>query len=61
MYSIEGLERGIENSKKNIKTFEEAIDKERQLIGEWYGMIDVLKQKERDSKPVEIIVNGTKH
>ena len=46
MFSIEALERGIEGCKKNIKVFEDAIDKERDQIKEYYGMIDVLRKKE---------------
>jgi hypothetical protein len=53
MYSIEGLEHGIENCKKNIVTFEEAIKKERETIDEYYRMIDVLKEKERAKKALE--------
>jgi hypothetical protein len=55
MYSIEGLEHGIENCKKNIVTFEEAIKKERETIDEYYRMIDVLKEKERAKKAAEAL------
>jgi hypothetical protein len=50
MYSIEALERGIEDIKKNIKIFEQTIDLERKRIDEYYGMIEVLKQKEREKR-----------
>ena len=50
MHSIEGLERGIEHAKKNIKTFEDAIKKERETIDEYHKMIDTLKQKQRDEE-----------
>lgn len=50
MYSVEGLENGIEQARKNIKTFEDAIQKERDTIDEYYKMIDVLKEKERAKK-----------
>ena len=45
-YSIESLERGIEACKKNIKTFEDAIDKERDTIKEYRQMIDVIEEKQ---------------
>lgn len=50
MYSTESLERGIEDIKKNIKVFEEAIAKERARIDEYYGMIDALKLKQREEE-----------
>lgn len=49
-YSVESLENGIVACNKNIKTFEEAIVKERETIKEYYDMIDVVKRKERESK-----------
>jgi len=55
MYSVEGLENGIEQARKNIKTFEDAIQKERDTIDEYYKMIDVLKEKERAKKAAEAI------
>ncbi|MHA2046583.1 MAG: hypothetical protein ACW99G_17485 [Candidatus Thorarchaeota archaeon] len=53
MHSVEGLEQGIEHCKKNIKTFEDAIQKERDTIDEYYRMIDLLKEKERVNKALE--------
>lgn len=53
-YSIESLERGIEACKKNISTFEDAIDKERNTIKEYRRMMDVLENKERLSKPIRV-------
>ena len=53
MHSIEGLERGIEHCKKNIETFEDAIQKERNTIDEYYRMIDALKEKERVQKALK--------
>lgn len=53
MYSVESLERGIEHCKKNIKTFEDAIQKERDTIDEYYGMIDALKEKARIAMALE--------
>ncbi len=60
MYSAESLERGIENCKKNIKTFEDAIQKERDTINEYYGMIDILKEKERVKKALEAVGESIK-
>ena len=53
MYSTESLEHGIEQCKKNIQTFEEAIKKERDTIDQYYGMIDALKEKARVQKALE--------
>lgn len=55
MYSVEALERGIESAKKNIVVFEEAIQKERDQIAEYYKMIDHLKEKERKEKDIKAI------
>jgi hypothetical protein len=61
MFSIESLERGIEGCEKNIKVFDEAIDKERNQIKEYYRMIDVLRKKElaqKALKKVEETINA---
>lgn len=55
-YSIESLKRGIEAAKKNMKTFEDAIQKERDTIKEYYFMIDTVEQKEREGDRVIRIV-----
>lgn len=47
MYSTEALKEGIEKCKANIATFETAIQKERDTINEYYGMINVLDSKRR--------------
>jgi hypothetical protein len=47
---VDALKRGIESCKKNIETFEEAIEKERQTIKDYHNMIDVLERKEREAK-----------
>ena len=49
-YSVDSLLRGIESAKDNIKTFEEAIEKERQTIKEYRFMIDTVERKEREAK-----------
>lgn len=53
MYNIEGLENGIENCRKNIKIFEEAIDKERETIKEYYRQIEIIERKEQERKHVD--------
>lgn len=55
MYSIEGLERGIESSKKNIKVFEDAIKKERETMAQYYEMIDVLKRKKIEAETKKLL------
>lgn len=49
-FNSEALERGIEQCKKNILTFEQAIEKERNTIKEYYKMIDLNEQQERMDK-----------
>jgi len=61
MYNIDSLERGIESCKKNVKTFEDAIDKEMETIKEYRKMIEVLQTKELLSKPITVeITNDNK-
>jgi len=50
MYEVQGLKDGIERCKINIKTFEDAINKELETIKEYQGMIKVLQEaKDGDS------------
>lgn len=49
-YNSESLERGIEQCKTNIKTFEEAIEKERNTIKEYYRMMEHNQEQERLNK-----------
>jgi len=58
MYSIEGLENGIKNCKKNIQTFEKAIDKERAQIDGYRDMIEVLKDKKREKEALDKVVES---
>lgn len=53
-YSVESLERGIEAARKNIKIFEDAIDKERDTIKEYRFMMEVIEQKESIPKEIKI-------
>jgi hypothetical protein len=61
MYSIEGLENGIEGCRKNIQVLEAAIDKERQTIKEYRVMMDDiefaadLKTKAEEGVNIEVV------
>ena len=56
-YDIDGLTRGIDACKRNIETFEQAIEKERQTIKEYKIMIDHLKEKAKRPKDIVIEVD----
>lgn len=64
MFSIEGLEEGIVNAKRNIKVLEEAIDRERNTIKEYRIMMDDieeadrLKQEAESNVHIEVIKDG---
>lgn len=49
-YNNDALERGITQCKANIKTFEEAIEKERTTIKEYYRMMEHNQEQERIDK-----------
>lgn len=53
---IAPLENGIERCKNNVKIFEDAIEKEREQIKEYYFMIDTIERKRRQSGQVIEIV-----
>jgi len=59
MYSIEGLKNGISENYKHIKMYEDLIQKEKNTIKEYEGMIDVIEQKAKDEenfkKKIEIV------
>jgi len=55
MYSVESLEKGIEKAKENIKIFEDAIDKERNMIKEYRSMIDTIERKKREASKRKLI------
>ena len=55
-YSIDNLKRGIEQAKTNIKTFEDAIEKEEQTIKQFKFMIETINRKEEQKLGIE--VNG---
>lgn len=54
-YSIENLKHGIKQAEKNIKTFEEAINKERETIGQFKWMIEQAERKEKERKAAKIL------
>jgi len=45
MYDIDGLKHGIEQARKNIETFKEAIRKEKETIESYENMILHLERK----------------
>ncbi len=47
-YEKEALKEGIQNSIKNIQTFEEAIDKERKTISQYEFYIHQIKEYEKN-------------
>jgi len=49
-FSVKSLDNGIVACNKNIKTFEDAIDRERNTIKEYRDMIVVIQEKERIAK-----------
>lgn len=53
MYSIEGLENGVEGCRKNIAVLETAIEKERNTIKEYRIMIDDLETATKLKKNAE--------
>lgn len=57
-YDIDGLEDGIRQCRKNIKTFEKAIEDERQTIVSYRQMIDTLQLKRKLSDGIVIDANS---
>ena len=59
-FNSESLERGIEQCKNNIKTFEDAIQKERNTIKEYYEMIEQNLKREKLEKEkllhIEVVI-----
>jgi multidrug resistance efflux pump len=54
-FSVEGLKRGIEQAEKNIQTFEDAIRKEQETIGQYKWMIEQAKRKEKEREAAKIL------
>ncbi len=64
-YTVESLDRGIAQAEKNIKTFEDAISKERETIGQFKWMKEQVQRKEvqrenTKNHKVNIVVNKQK-
>lgn len=53
MYEVAGLKDGIERCKLNIKTFEDAIDKELETIKEYEGMIESLETQKANQERID--------
>ena len=53
-FSIDNLRHGIQQARKNIKTFEDAIDKENETIKQFKFMIESIERKEDLKKGIEI-------
>lgn len=57
-YTVEGLEHGIEQCEKNIRTFKDAIKKELDTIVEYKILIEGIKKKEAIPKKIVIDAGG---
>ena len=60
-YSIEGMKRGIRAARKNIKIFEEAIEKEKQTIADLKVMLAEVERKDALSKVMTVTVPEGEH
>jgi hypothetical protein len=49
-YSVDGLKAGIDNCRKNIQVFEDAIRKEKETIQEYSFYISEILKKEKAAK-----------
>lgn len=56
-YDPKSLRKGIENCKKNIAIFEDAIRKEEETMHQYREWIRTIEEKEILSKPIIIEVN----
>ncbi|NIT03766.1 hypothetical protein GTO10_02420 [Candidatus Saccharibacteria bacterium] len=59
-YDTDALMRGIEAAKRNIATFEEAIQREKNTIDEYRGYINILRQKKKDQGGKSVTVDEQK-
>ena len=50
MYNIDGLQTGIDNCRKNIQIFEDAIRKEKETIRQYEFFIAQLVRKEKKAR-----------
>ena len=53
-FSVDNLRHGIQQARKNIKTFEDAIEKENETIKQFKFMIETIERKEDLKKGIEI-------
>lgn len=53
MYNADSLKAGIDACKNNIKTFEDAIEKEHMTIKDYRDKIEILERKAREAKMKE--------
>lgn len=44
-YSVDNLKHGIQQARKNIQTFEDAIEKENETIKQFKFMIETIERK----------------
>jgi len=56
-YDIEALKENVQKCKKNIKTFEDAIEGERDTIAQYRHMIEVLEEKAKIAEGITIDAN----
>ncbi|NIS52199.1 MAG: hypothetical protein GWN94_13980 [Phycisphaerae bacterium] len=59
-YSKEGLERGIEAAENNIKTFKEAIKKEKAFIEQFEYMLDAIDRKEKERRKMREVADANR-
>jgi len=57
-FNVEALERGIEQCKKNIKTFEDAIEREMNTIKEYRKQIDHNLEQEAIDKQKQAVIDS---
>jgi prefoldin subunit 5 len=57
-YDVEALRENVQKCKKNIDTFEQAIQAERDTIAQYRHMIEVLEQKAAIEKGITIDANS---
>jgi hypothetical protein len=53
VYSVEGLQAGIENCRRNIQVFEDAIRKEKETIQQYNFYISEIVRKEKEQRLAE--------
>ena len=59
-YSIENLKRGIEQAEGNVATFEEAIRKEHETIGQFKWMIEQAERKQTERENAKVVIDVDK-